>query len=136
MPEPAAPPRTMVGVGVVVRSADGRLLLAERRGEPGARLAVPGGRLDPGESIEECAVRELREETGLEVPARDARTFAAVLVDGWLVAGVEVRLAVAAAEVRPVEREPEKVGGFVWADPDALPAGVYPATAAILAQAG
>jgi len=36
-------------------------------------LAFPGGHVDPGESIYECAVREVKEETGLDV--RDLKFF-------------------------------------------------------------
>ena len=50
---------TRVGVGVVVRRADGLVLVGRRVAEPGRPLAVPGRKLDPGESVEECAVREL-----------------------------------------------------------------------------
>jgi 8-oxo-dGTP diphosphatase len=46
---------------------DGNLLLVQRRNEPGAgEWSVPGGRVEPGETLAEAVVRELAEETGLE----------------------------------------------------------------------
>ena len=53
--------------GVVYREQDGRLqvALAHRRSPP--LWALPKGTPDSGETIEETAVRETREETGLEV---------------------------------------------------------------------
>ena len=61
---PSAP---VVGVGgVVIR--DGMVLLI-RRGKPPlhGRWVVPGGTVELGESLEQALVREMREETGLEV---------------------------------------------------------------------
>ena len=56
--------------GAVVRDASGRLLLVRRGQEPGRGLwSLPGGRCEPGETAAETAVREVREETGLEVAA-------------------------------------------------------------------
>ena len=58
--------------GLVVR--DGKLLLVRRQNEPFKDWwDVPGGFLDAGEHPEAAVVRELREETGLEV--RPARLF-------------------------------------------------------------
>jgi 8-oxo-dGTP pyrophosphatase MutT (NUDIX family) len=47
--------------GVVVNDAD-ELLLIFRRG----KWDLPKGKLDPGESITDCAIREVIEETGLQ----------------------------------------------------------------------
>jgi bifunctional NMN adenylyltransferase/nudix hydrolase len=57
-------------VDAVVLQA-GHILLIERRGLPGkGLLALPGGYIDEHERIQESMLRELREETGLDVPAR------------------------------------------------------------------
>jgi ADP-ribose pyrophosphatase YjhB (NUDIX family) len=57
-------------VGGIVRDASGRLLLVRRGRPPGAGLwSVPGGRVEPGEDDAAAVVRELKEETGLDVVA-------------------------------------------------------------------
>ncbi len=54
-----------VAVGAIVLK-DGEILLVKRRFNPSSgRWALPGGHVEPGESLEEAAVRELKEETGL-----------------------------------------------------------------------
>jgi len=57
--------RVRVGVGVVVYDEKGRVLL-ERRSDCGW-WGLPGGRIEPGESAIEAAVREVKEETGLTI---------------------------------------------------------------------
>jgi ADP-ribose pyrophosphatase YjhB (NUDIX family) len=54
---------------------EGRVLLI-RRGKPPlqGRWVVPGGTVELGETLEEAVVRELREETGLEVRPRELVT--------------------------------------------------------------
>jgi 8-oxo-dGTP diphosphatase len=57
-----------VAVGTIVRTDDQRLVLVRRAIEPGYGLWVfPGGYVDRGEDVTEAAVREAREEAGLEV---------------------------------------------------------------------
>jgi 8-oxo-dGTP diphosphatase len=43
------------------------LLIRKKRGLGAGKINGPGGRLDPGETYEQCAVREVREELGIEV---------------------------------------------------------------------
>ena len=51
---------------------DGKILLGERQGAHGdATWGWCGGHLETGESLEECAVRELFEESGLVVNPSD-----------------------------------------------------------------
>lgn len=58
--------RPEVCVGAVVVD-DGRLLLIRRgRGAAQGDWSIPGGRVEPGETLAEAVVRELAEETGLE----------------------------------------------------------------------
>ena len=50
----------------VIVEIDGKILLIERKNPPHG-WALPGGFIDYGESAEEAAVREIKEETGIEV---------------------------------------------------------------------
>ena len=60
-----------VVVGAVVVD-NGRLLMVERSKRPGKGLwAVPGGRVERGETLPEAASREAQEETGLKVDVGD-----------------------------------------------------------------
>ena len=65
-------PRPAVTVDLVVfsgRETETRVLLIRRKHEPFAgRWALPGGFLEMDESCEESARRELKEETGTDIP--------------------------------------------------------------------
>ena len=65
--DPAAPSANslVVGSSAVVVDSDGRILL-QRRSDSG-NWALPGGVMEIGETLAESAVREVKEETGLDV---------------------------------------------------------------------
>lgn len=52
----------IIAAGGIVQNEKGEILLQLRKG----KWDLPKGKLDNGESIEECAVREVEEETGLK----------------------------------------------------------------------
>jgi len=61
------PDRPLVGVGVILVK-DRQILLVKRGHEPNKGMwSIPGGLIKLGETAEEAAIREVREETGLEV---------------------------------------------------------------------
>jgi len=61
------PSQPIVGVGAVV-VCDGKILLEKRKNEPGkGKWSIPGGLVELGEGVEQTVIREVREETGLEV---------------------------------------------------------------------
>jgi len=67
MPQREYPAAPLVGVGAVIVH-EGRVLLVQRGTEPAlGRWSIPGGLIEVGEALVEAVVREVREETGLEV---------------------------------------------------------------------
>lgn len=74
--------RPLVGVGVVVVK-DSKVLLGKRKGSHGlGEWSFAGGHLEFGESVEECARRELEEETGLKAESLSLGPWVNDMIDG------------------------------------------------------
>lgn len=99
-------------VGAIVVH-DRRLLLVRRGREPGRGLwSVPGGRLEPGETLAEGCAREVLEETGLRVlPGVLVGTVERPGIDGATYVIDDVDCAVATGTERDARGLPRVVAG-------------------------
>lgn len=79
--------RLLLVAACALVDTDGRVLLAQR--PPGKQLAglweFPGGKVEPGETPEQCIIRELHEEIGIEteIPCLAPLTFASHSYDDF-----------------------------------------------------
>jgi 8-oxo-dGTP diphosphatase len=100
-------------VDLIIRYKGGIILI--RRKNPPLGWALPGGMVEPEESLEDAAVREAREETGLDIrldrqmhtysdPARDERFHAITTV---FIAEGKGKLKAGDIMIVPVERAPK-----------------------------
>lgn len=61
------PSQPIVGIGAIIVQ-EGKILLAKRGSEPGkGKWSVPGGLVELGEKVEKAVIREVKEETNLDV---------------------------------------------------------------------
>lgn len=114
-------PAVLAGVAAVIVNDHGRMLFGVRRGddtEGGGQTAVPGGKMEAGESFAEAVEREVLEETGLEVKmvARSQVTPELFVVNHktgdvhYVTLFFECRVTGGKLETR----EPEKCVGWEW----------------------
>ena len=72
-------PHIILTADIIIEQADGRIVLVKRANPPfQGQWALPGGMLDGNESIQEAAVREALEETGMTLT--DVKELGTVLV--------------------------------------------------------
>jgi 8-oxo-dGTP diphosphatase len=118
--------------GIIVH--EDRLVLIKRGNEPFKGMyALPGGIVEYGERVEDCVVREIREETGLETevmnlvgvfsdPDRDPRGHFITIAFNLKVIGGELRSGDDAMDVNlfELERLPELAADHLLIIKDAL----------------
>ena len=76
------PDRPLLGVGAIIVQ-NSRVLLVRRANPPlQGEWSIPGGLVEAGETIKEALIREVREETGLEIePVKLVEVFERILRD-------------------------------------------------------
>ncbi len=102
---------------------DGKVLMTKRKGSHGAGdYGFPGGHLEPLESFEDCAIRETREECGLEIT--NIKFLYVTNVTKYAPKHyVHIGLIADWARGEPQLMEPDKAEGWEWFSPDNLPEG-------------
>ncbi|MFE0647185.1 NUDIX hydrolase [Streptomyces sp. NPDC059534] len=120
-----------LGAGVVVLDGSGRFLLGLHRS---GVWELPGGKVEPGESVEAAAVRELAEETTLVADAADVEVLGLILDS---VTSAELTRMTVATVVRrfggvPAVAEPEGIERWEWTAPDRLPEALFLPSAQVL----
>lgn len=95
---------------------DGKILLIKRAHAPYQNLwTFPGGRMEPGETVEQCAIREVQEE--LAITVRNPRQ----VMTQELGRDGAFRLAVfTSTDFSGTIRPSDEVAGHMWAEPGML----------------
>jgi 8-oxo-dGTP diphosphatase len=120
--------RPALGVGLIVVSLDGSVLLGRRikAGEP-VSWCLPGGHVEAGETFEQAAVREAAEEAGVECRGAAGFALAVDLIGAGVTAGV-----VAHGTSTTQVREPQVFDHWDWYSTNDLPEPLFPASAAVI----
>ncbi|WP_445083669.1 nucleotide triphosphate diphosphatase NUDT15 [Candidatus Neptunichlamydia sp. REUL1] len=114
--------RPHVGLAAVA-VREGEILLGKRKGVIGdATWAPPGGHLEYGESVEECASRELLEETGLVAKTLIRGPYTNNLIAPKNQHYITLFVLISEFEGEVECREPQKCLGWEWFPLEALPA--------------
>jgi ADP-ribose pyrophosphatase YjhB (NUDIX family) len=123
----------LIGVGVVVGRGR-KVLLGRRLAAHGFGMwSTPGGAPLAGETVQDCALRELREETGLR---GDRPRVIAETVDGFAESRLVYRsffVEMGNAAGEPVAGEPEKTQRWCWYDWDELPRPLFTPVSSLVA---
>ena len=112
-----------VGLGVIIVNCNGKILILKRKGSHAPYYSIPGGHLELGETFEEGAIRETKEETDLDII--DPKVIAVTNnLETYRNEGLHFISIVLLAENFSGDlkiMEPEKHDELLWADPKKLP---------------
>lgn len=112
-----------VGLGVVIVNNNGEILVGKRKNSHAPYYSIPGGKLDLGESFEEGIIREVKEETNLDIREPEViavtNNLGTYKEDG--VHFISIILLVKSFSGEPRVMEPEKCDEWLWVNPKKIP---------------
>ena len=106
--------------------AEGKVLLVERAKDPDiGMLDLPGGFVDPGETLEAALARELDEELGLQLNTEDCGEYLCSAVNEYPYQGVLYHsldlFSLITLDQQPIMTPADDVGGYEWYTPNQIP---------------
>lgn len=115
--------RPKVGIGVLVLKNKKVLLTKRKRAHGSGEWTCPGGHLEFGESIEECARRECKEEAGIEI--KNVKFIRLSNLKKYDKHYMDIGIMAEWASGRPKRMEPGKSGNWDWYDMENLPRPLF-----------
>lgn len=117
--------RPGIGVGILIEK-EGKILLGKRTAGHGAGTwSLPGGHLEFGETVKECAARELLEETGLQMLSCTLGPWIETVNTQDHHHSISFFVIVDQCEGVPHNLEPHKCEGWHWFAWDQLPSPLF-----------
>jgi 8-oxo-dGTP diphosphatase len=115
--------RPRVGIGVIIKNAQGKILVGKRKGNYVPFYSIPGGNLEVGETFEKAAIREIKEETNLTItsPRVIAITNNLETYKSEGVHYISVVLYTDTFSGKLKLLEPKKCEDWIWCNPKNLP---------------
>jgi len=117
--------RPGVGVGVLVKK-DGKILIQKRIGAHGAGTwSLPGGHMEYGETPEQTAAREAKEEVNVDIKnskvvgvtndfmPNDEKHYITIFVEADYASG------------EPIPKEPDKIADMMWCALEEIPEPMF-----------
>lgn len=124
--------RVGAGIGVMILNKEGQVLLGKRHDDPEkadsqlhgeGTWTMPGGSLEVGESFEEGATREVKEETGIII--KNPKIISVHNTKNEHAHFVTIGLLVAEFEGTPKVMEPDEIVDWQWFDLEKLPTPMF-----------
>lgn len=118
--------RPKVGIGLLIVRGN-RVLLGKRKGTHGAgHYGGVGGHLEHLETFEECIMRELAEEAGIQLKVKNLRMICVTNMRAYAPKHyIDIGMAAEWEDGEPEVMEPHKLEAWEWHDIDRLPEPLF-----------
>lgn len=120
----------VVGIGVLLINPEGKILVGKRKSKHAPKYSIFGGALEIGETFEQAAIREAKEETNLDI--HNPKVYAITnnletyQEEGRHSISVMLMATEFSGELKLME--PDKCESWIWVDPQDLPKPHYEAS--------